>query len=58
MNATSLAKLDTWQKKVIADESIANSHVIVYRDGKYWYDEAFGIQRGDGTPNQKDTIYR
>ena len=58
MNKASLQKIDVWQQKVIADENIANSHVIVYRDGKICYDNAFGQQRGNGKPNNKNTIYR
>jgi hypothetical protein len=34
MNKASLQKIGVWQQKAIADENIANIHVIFYREGK------------------------
>ena len=58
LNKTSLDKLEAFQHKLIADESIAQSHVAIYRDGKYQYNRFNGIQRGDNKPIKQDSIYR
>jgi CubicO group peptidase (beta-lactamase class C family) len=58
LNKSSLHKLQQWQDTIVSNESVAQSHVVVYRDGKYQYNEYNGRLRGDGTKITKDTIYR
>ena len=53
-----LKKLQKWQQSLVDDEKLPNTQVILWRNGKWAYNEATGVRNSKGDPIGKDTIFR
>ena len=53
-----LKKLQKWQQSLVDDKKLPNTQVILWRNGKWAYNEATGVRNSKGDPIGKDTIFR